>query len=87
MKKVDTKVHEHILIHRRDYMEPWLCGGAQENDGCKSGNPAFQPGISTKTWNCSLCAYFLCKPCIRHYAKNYKSESRNIKDFCDQRLN
>ena len=40
-EKVDTKVHEHILIRRRDYNEPWLCAGGQEEDGCQSGSPIF----------------------------------------------
>ena len=51
-ERVDTKVHEHILTRRRDYMEPWLCSGAQEDDGCQTGNPAFQPGMAPKTWIC-----------------------------------
>lgn len=51
-EKVDTKCHEHILTRRRDYMEPWLCSGAQEDDACQTGNPAFQPGMQPKTWIC-----------------------------------
>jgi hypothetical protein len=33
-EKVDTHVHEHILTRRRDYNEPWLCSGGQEEDAC-----------------------------------------------------
>ena len=64
---VPTTVHEHPLHRRRDYLEPWLCSGQQEQNGCHSESPMFQPGMAPKVWMCTDCAYFLCKPCIKVY--------------------
>ena len=38
---VVTKTYDEPLQRRRDYMEPWICSGSQEEDGCKHGTGQF----------------------------------------------
>ena len=39
-----------------------------------------------KTWICQDCAFFLCKPCIKHYAKDYQAGGAlNMKNAYDKR--
>jgi len=67
-ESVQTTVHQHALKRRTDYVEQWICSGAQESASCYSGTPFFQPGMNTKNWTCLECDYTLCKPCVQAYS-------------------
>ena len=66
-KQIKVKVYESILIEVNDYMEPWLCSGAQEDDGCQSENPQFQPGMGTQCWVSEDGSFRICDKCAQHY--------------------
>ena len=66
-KKIKVKVFESQLIECNDYMEPWLCSGAQEDDGCQNETAQFQPGMGTNCWVSDDGGFRICDKCAQHY--------------------
>ena len=65
-------------------MEPWICTGAQEQNGCYSEQSMFQPGMCTKLWVCDECTYMLCKPCRNAYS-NQQTAVKDMSNAADKR--
>ena len=66
-KQIKVKVYESKLTEITDYMEPWLCSCAQEDDGCQSESAQFQPGMGTHCWVSEDGSFRICDKCAQHY--------------------
>lgn len=75
-KKVKVSIHGHTLYRRKNFLEPWSCSAQFISDnGCKSENPNFLPGMGIKKWACKDCPFFLCKECIKTYTTHLHDKS------------
>eukprot|EP00347_Sterkiella_histriomuscorum_P016209 403354069 len=75
-KKVRVSLHpEHTMHRRKHFLEPWSCSAQFTDDGCKSEQPNFLPGMGIKKWICKECAYFLCKACVKAHTIKYHEDS------------
>ena len=53
MDLVTVVIHEHQVQRLKEYNEPWLCSGMQEEGGCLNPSQGiFQPGLGSEPYIC-----------------------------------